>query len=105
MDQKRCTAHPAALELEAGQTVDVWAYYNNADEVELYLNGKSLGKRKKENEELHVKWRVPFSPGTLRAVSRKNGKTVLVREIKTAGKPARIELVADKKIIGTDGKE
>jgi beta-galactosidase len=88
-----------------GDTVDVWAYYNNADEVELFLNGQSLGIRKKANEELHVMWRVPFEPGTLKAISRKNGRTVLIKEIKTAGKPAKIELTADRKIIKADGKD
>ncbi|HEY6505380.1 MAG TPA: sugar-binding domain-containing protein [Chitinophagaceae bacterium] len=90
---------------QVGQVVDVWAYYNNADEVELFLNGRSLGIRKKENDELHVVWRVPFEPGVLKAVSRKNGKIVLTRQIKTAGKPAKIELVADRKAIKADGKD
>ena len=79
-----------------GQVVDVWAYYNNADEVELFLNGKSLGIRKKNDTTLHVMWRVPFEAGTLKAVSRKNGKIILTKEIKTAGEAVRIELIADK---------
>lgn len=90
---------------QRGQTVDVWAYYNNADEVELFLNGRSLGIRKKEGEELHVMWRVAFEPGMLKAVSRKNGKTVLAKQVKTAGAPARIELTADRRVIKTDGKD
>jgi beta-galactosidase len=88
-----------------GDTVDVWAYYNNADEVELFLNEKSLGKKSKTDTSLHVMWRVPFAPGTLKAISRKNGKAVLVKEIKTAGKPFKIELTADRKKIKTDGKD
>ncbi len=88
-----------------GELVDVWAYYNNADEVELFLNGKSLGTRKKINDDLHVMWRVTFEPGTLKAISRKNGKTVLIKEIKTAGAPAKIELVADRATIKADGKD
>ena len=88
-----------------GQVVDVWAYYNNADEVELYLNGKSLGVRKKAGDALHVSWKVPFEPGTLKAVSRKNGKIVLTQEVHTAGKPYRIILSADKNIIHSDGKD
>ncbi|MEJ5963131.1 beta-galactosidase GalB [Pedobacter immunditicola] len=88
-----------------GKTVDVWAYYNLADEVELYLNGKSLGTRKKEGEDLHVSWQVNYQPGTLKAVSRKNGKVVLSKEINTAGKPARIALVADRSQISADGKD
>jgi len=79
-----------------GQIVDVWAYYNNADEVELFLNDRSLGIRKKNDSSLHVMWHVPFKEGTLKAVSRKNGKIILTKEIKTAGEAARIELIADK---------
>lgn len=90
---------------QQGKTIDTWAYYNNADEVELFLNGKSLGIKKKVNDELHVMWRVPFRPGTLKAVSRKNGKIVLTKEIKTAGKAAKIELMADRKIIKADSKD
>lgn len=90
---------------ESDKIVDVWAYYNNADEVELFLNGKSLGVRKKEGEDLHVMWQVKFQPGTLKAVSRKNGKTILTKEVKTAGKPATIELKADRNIIRSDGKD
>jgi beta-galactosidase len=88
-----------------GKLVDIWAYYNNADEVELYLNGKSLGVKKKLGEDLHVMWRIPFEPGTLKAVSRKDGKVVLIREIHTAGAPAKIELVADRSVINADGKD
>jgi len=90
---------------ETGKSVEVWAYYNNADEVELYLNGKSLGKKSKLGEDLHIQWDVIFEPGTLKAVSRKNGKDVLVREVRTAGAPAKIELIADRKNIKADGKD
>ncbi|WP_240183002.1 glycoside hydrolase family 2 TIM barrel-domain containing protein [Pedobacter jeongneungensis] len=90
---------------EKGKSVEVWAYYNNADEVELYLNGKSLGKKSKQGDDLHVLWNVNFEAGTLKAVSRKNGKEVLVREVKTAGAPAKIELIADRKNIKADGKD
>jgi beta-galactosidase len=90
---------------EPGKIVDVWAYYNNADEVELFLNGRSLGIKRKVNDELHVMWRVPFNPGIVKAVSRKNGKTVLIKEIKTAGKPAKIELKADRSMIKADGED
>ena len=86
------------------QLVDVWAYYNNADEVELYLNGKSLGIRRKSDSVLHVMWRVPFKAGTLKAVSRKNGKTVLEKEIRTAGKPAYVRLFFDKSKSANDKK-
>jgi len=90
---------------KAGQNVDVWAYYNNADEVELFLNGKSVGVRSKKGDDLHVMWRIPFQPGTLKAVSRKNGKTVLETEIKTAGNPSDLKLTADRNTIKADGND
>lgn len=88
-----------------GDIIDVWAYYSQADEVELFLNGKSLGVRKKTGDELHVAWKVSYAKGTLKAVSRKNGVTVLTDEIKTAGAPAKIVLTADRNRIAADGKD
>ncbi|WP_255480335.1 beta-galactosidase GalB [Mucilaginibacter sp. E4BP6] len=90
---------------QPGKAIDVWAFYNKADEVELYLNGKSLGIRKKTGDDLHVMWRVKYVPGTLKAISRKNGNVVLTQEIHTAGAPAKIELIADRKVIKADGKD
>ena len=88
-----------------GETVDVWAYYNQADEVELFLNGESLGVKSKPDDAFHVCWRVPFTPGTLKAVSRKDGKEVLTREIRTAGEPARIMLIPDRSALHADGTD
>ena len=88
-----------------GKMVDVWAWYNNADEVELFVNGQSLGTKKKIGDELHVMWRVPFQHGVLKAISRKKGKTVLIKEIHTAGVPAKIQLQADRSNIKADGKD
>jgi len=90
---------------QAEKTVDVWAYYNHADEVELFLNGKSLGTKKKTGDDLHVMWRVKYQPGTLKAVSKKDGQVVLTREIKTAGKPAKIQMLVDRSTIKADGKD
>ena len=84
---------------EEGLQVDVWAYYNNADEVELFLNGKSLGVKSKQNDDLHIIWRVKYEPGTIKAISRKDGKVVLEKEIHTAGTPSKIELIANKESI------
>ena len=88
-----------------GKTVDVWAYYNNADEVELFLNGKSIGIKKKTGDDLHVMWRLKYEPGTLKAVSRKDGKVVMTREIHTAGKPAKIQLWPDRTGMSANGKD
>ena len=89
----------------SGDTVDVVSYYNNADEVELFLNEKSLGKRSKTSDQLHVKWRVSFVPGKLKAISRKNGKQVLVREVQTAGVAYKLVMKADRKNIKADNKD
>ena len=89
----------------AGQMIDVRAYYNNADEVELFINDKSQGIKKKTGDEMHVMWRVKYEPGIVKAVSRKNGKTVLTKEIKTAGVPYKIILEAEKKTINADGAD
>jgi beta-galactosidase len=89
----------------SGQLIDVWAYYNNADEIELFLNGRSLGIKKKQDDQLHIMWRIPFEKGEVKAVSRKNGRKVLEKIIRTADKAARIELIADRKIINADGKD
>lgn len=88
-----------------GQTVDLLAYYNNADEVELFVNGKSQGVRSKGDGEYHVMWRVPFEPGTVKAVSRKAGKNVAEQVIKTAGEPAQIRLTPDRATIAADGND
>src|ERR1035437_1906637 len=88
-----------------GDTVDVVSYYNKADEVELFLNGKLLGIRKKSGDDLHVMWRLKYEPGVIKAISRKDGKVVLTKEIKTAGKPAKIILTADRNNIKADGND
>lgn len=90
---------------EIGQTIDMWAYYNNADEVELYVNDKSQGIRRKGKDDFHVMWRVVYEPGTVKVLSRKDGNTVLEREIHTAGDPAQIRLTADRDDIRADGKD
>jgi beta-galactosidase len=85
-----------------GDKVDVVTYFN-ADEVELFLNGRSQGTKRKQGDDLHVFWRLPYKPGVLKAVSRKNGQIVLTREVRTAGEPARIILIPDRKTIRADG--
>ena len=81
-----------------GQTIDLWAYFNHADEVELFINGKSQGVRKKaDSHQYHVMWRVQFEPGEVKAVSRKDGKVVKEQVIKTAGAPDHIRLTTDYK--------
>lgn len=90
---------------EPGRVVDVWAYYNNADEVELLLNSRSLGTRSKGPDDFHVSWQVPFEPGTLTAISRRGGREVARAERRTAGAPAAIRLTPDRSEINADGTD
>ena len=88
-----------------GQEIDLWAYYNNADEVELFVNGQSQGVRSKGKDEFHVSWRVTYQPGTVKAVSRRGGQVVAEQEIHTAGEPAQIRLTPDRASIHADGRD
>ncbi|MBV8857828.1 MAG: DUF4982 domain-containing protein [Acidobacteria bacterium] len=70
--------------------------YSNAEQVELFLNGRSLGSKPRPSDDAPRNWKVPFEPGTLRAVGTNGGKVVATHELKTAGRPARVVLSADK---------
>jgi beta-galactosidase len=105
-----------------GEPIPVMAY-SNADEVELFLNGKSLGRKKRFADEWEMPvghnvsdtgkfvskyrriWQVPYEPGTLKAVAYSGGKQVAEEEIRTAGAPARITLVADRNRIRAGGND
>lgn len=90
---------------EEGQEIDLWAYFNHADEVELFINGRSQGVKTMPEDKYHVVWRVKYEPGTIKAVSRKEGKVVMEKEIHTAGEPAQIRLTADRTEIQADGTD
>lgn len=87
-----------------GDKIDMWAYYNNADEVELFLNGRSLGKSSKTGDRLHAFWpEVEFEKGKIEAVSYKDGKVVARHSHETAGPAAGLKLEADRDVISADG--
>ena len=90
---------------EPGQTVDMWTYFNNADEVELFVNGRSQGVRHASPDTLHAAWRVVFEPGTVEAVSRKNGKEVRRTSVSTAGAPYAVRLTPDRSVISAGGRD
>ncbi len=88
-----------------GLEIPVWCY-SNCESVELFLNGKSLGEKKfSDTEDLHLVWNVPYTPGTLEAVARNNGKIVCQDEIQTAGSPVKIVLTPDRNEISADGED
>ena len=76
--------------------------FSNADETELFLNGKSLGTKHKSALDSPLFWRVPYEKGVLKAIARNSGKEVATDELKTAGQPARIVLIADKQSLANN---
>ncbi len=111
-----------------GKEIPVWIY-TNADSVELFLNGQSLGVKKfpddvelvdiraqkgmpgtpiipgHQGPSLHLAWSVPYAPGVLKAVATKNGALVATDEVDTAGDPAKILLDVDRSQIEGSGQD
>jgi beta-galactosidase len=103
--------------------------YTNCDSVELIVNGQSFGEQgydfprygmdpskswgeqaffpraRSTTADLHLRWTVPYAPGTLKAVGKRDGEVVCVQEIVTAGPPVRIDLAADRTAIAADGRD
>ncbi len=74
--------------------------YTNCDEVELFLNGKFIGKQKYKDEQLV--WMVPYEKGTIKAIAKNGGKIVAQHSHTTSGKPAKARLNPDKVIINAN---
>lgn len=93
---------------EVGEQVSLYTY-TNADEVELFLNGKSLGVKKNSNDpklRARIKWdNIAYAPGVLLAVARKNGKVVARHQIETTGEAVALKLVPDMETWHADGKD
>ncbi len=88
-----------------GQVTPVHVF-TSGDEAELFLNGKSLGRKKKDDYEYRLRWDdVVYQPGVLKVVAYKNGKPWATDEVKTAGEPAKLKLESDRSIIGADGRD
>ena len=93
---------------EAGEKVSLYTY-TNGDEVELFLNGKSLGVKKNSDDpklRARIKWDgIAYAPGTLLAVARKNGKVVARHQIETTGEAVTLKLVPDAETWHADGQD
>jgi len=105
-----------------GEVIPVLCY-TNCDTVELFVNGKSFGVQgyffprvhsdqhegrarvTRTTSDLHLRWIVPYEPGTLRAVGTKDGKVVAEVEVATAGEPAEIGLSVDRDAIAADRRD
>ena len=80
--------------------------YTSGDEAELFLNGKSLGRKKKGEFEYRLRWDdVVYEPGELRVVAYKNGKKWATDTVKTAGPAAKLLLAPDRAKIANDGRD
>ncbi|HWE86009.1 MAG TPA: beta-galactosidase GalA [Terracidiphilus sp.] len=86
-----------------GDEIAVWAY-SNLDEVELLVNGKSIGSQKVRHLG-HVEWKVRYEPGVIEARGSKNGQVVLTEKRETTGEPTQIRLSADRTEIDADGED
>lgn len=87
-----------------GQTVDVWAF-TNCDEVELFLNGISLGRQSRNRDDFNLVWKVPFREGTLLGVGYRDGREIMRSEVRTAGEAAALQLSPDRAEIMADGSD
>jgi beta-galactosidase len=85
-----------------GREIPVWVH-SNADEVELFLNGKSLGKKKMERNS-HLEWNVPYAPGKLEAKGLSKGKEIS-DAVETTGEAAALALVPDRTALAADGAD
>ncbi len=101
--------------------------YTNAEEVELFVNGKSFGKKRKGMDKAPIPinfidweggrytgtfmspyrlmWEVPYQPGSIEVIAYTNGEQVATKRIHTATKPAKIELVPDRTVLNADGQD
>ena len=86
--------------MKKGTKIPVWVY-SNCDEVELYLNGKFLGKDKPGTkwDEMQCEWMVPWEQGTILAKGYINGKQVTEEQLTTSSGPERIKLINDSEYI------
>ena len=89
----------------AGQVTPVHVY-TSGDEAELFLNGKSQGRKKKEPFQYRIRWDdVVYAPGELKVVAYKDGKKWATDMMKTAGPAAKLHVEADRKVVTADGAD
>lgn len=87
---------------KVGKPIDVWIN-SNAEQVELFVNGKSLGQKTMERNS-HLQWNVLYEPGILEAIGYKNGKKITAK-IETTENASQVVISSDKTILNADGKD
>ena len=103
--QRRQVLFPDWSPTSAGPHEENVEVYSNADEVELFLNDQSLGKKATRKDAGSLNWQVPYQPGVLKAVAYKAGREVASDILRTAGRPVKIALLPDHKSIGVSFDE
>ncbi len=83
-----------------GEEIDVWCY-SNCEQVELFLNSKSLG-RKKMRPNSHLEWKVKYTSGKLEAKGYRDGKKIASAKVETTGKPAKLKLIPNRLVVKAD---
>jgi beta-galactosidase len=86
-----------------GEQISVWAH-SNCDEVELFLNGQSVG-RKTLKKYSHLEWPVKYAPGSLLARGYKDGKEILTTQVETTGTPAAVQLTPHRATLKANGAD
>ena len=105
-----------------GKEIPVYCY-TNVDEAELFVNGKSMGRKVKGKDLTEIKidflryepktfkskyrlsWNVPYQAGEIKVIGYKNGKQIVEEKIVTAGKPAKVSVSVDRSTITADGQD
>src|ERR1039458_8192450 len=88
---------------QEGQAIRVIAF-SNARQVELFLNGRSLGVQTMPQDG-HLEWQVPYAPGRLTAKGFTQGKLMATDQVETTGTPALIQLLPERQVLHADGQE
>lgn len=119
-DDTRKSARPPkwAMHWKAPELASHWTFphlegrlvrlvtFTNCDSVELYLNGEYMGEKRLSDFPDHLMdWYLPYEPGRIRAVGKRNGVPVCAHEMVTAGKPQRVVMRADRTILAADGQD
>ena len=88
---------------QEGREMDVWAH-SNCEEVELFLNGVSQG-RKKTVKNIHLEWKVKYAPGVLLARGYTGGKEIITDKVETTGAPQAVQLAPSQATLKADGED
>lgn len=99
IDMVHILPHWTHPKMELGTEIPVWVY-TSGDEVELFLNGKSLGKKAKGSKwnEMQCEWMVPWTPGTIEAVAYRNGKEIARTQQRTSSEPVKLDISVEMTI-------